>query len=333
MTQKNKITMIGSGALATAIAKVLYHAGNENITIYGVDQTELNDLKNGSNSRYFPNSVELPNFETTSDLNKALDGASYVFMAVPSKFIDVAFAKVLGSINSEVLIINGTKGFFPDTEMSVHEGLKEKSKSVKNVRGVVSLIGPSHAEEIVLSVPTVVSAVCKDETLAKEVQGLFKCDFFKTYIQTDVKGAEVGAAYKNVLAIISGMAKGLGFGINTNAALLTRGLAEMARLNKALGGKPETIMGLTGIGDLIVTATSELSRNFTFGMNFAKEGKKALETNITVEGLSALDIIYKIAVSRKLDLPIVLNLYECIHKTHDPKKLVDKLWQREDKSE
>lgn len=306
---KNKIAIIGSGALGTALAKVLHDGGNEDIVIYGVDANELKELQKGINSKYFPNSVKLPKFKTTSDVKEAVSGASYVLLAVPSKVMDVVFANVLGALDSEVLFINGSKGFFPNTTKSLHEGLLEHSKDNKHVRGVVSLIGPSHAEEIVLEIPTIVATVDKNKKLCQEVQTLFNNEYFKTYVQTDVRGAEAGAAYKNVLAIASGVAKGLGYGINTTAALLTRGFAEMQRYNKAVKGKEKTITGLTGLGDLIVTATSELSRNYQFGMQLATEGKKALKTATTVEGLTALHVIYQIGKEKKLHLPIVEYLY------------------------
>lgn len=333
MTQKNKIAIIGSGALATALAKVLYDAKHENIWIYGVDEHEVLELSKGRNTKYFPNSVHLPNFNTSTSMKEVLDGASYVVMAVPSKVMDVAIAKVLGTCNSQILIINGSKGFYPSTHLSLHAGLKEATKKNPNVLGVVSLIGPSHAEEIVLQVPTVVSAVDKDKKLCEAVQTLFSNNYFKTYVQTDVRGAEVGAAYKNVLAIASGISRGLGFGINTEAALLTRGLAEMRKFNKVMKGKDKTLAGLTGIGDLIVTATSNLSRNFTFGQEFAKNGKEALKTKKTVEGLVALDVIHSIAQEKSLDLPIIENLYKTIHGKIAPEKLVRTLWDRDPKEE
>lgn len=310
--QNKKIAIIGSGALGTALAKVLYDGGNENIIIYGVDKTELAELKKGINTKYFPNSTKLPKFNTTDNINEAVKDASYVLIAVPSKVMDLVFADVLGSLNTEVLIINGSKGFYPNTMLSLHEGLIEASEKNKHVRGIVSLIGPSHAEEIVKEIPTIVATVDKDKRLCQEVQDLFNNEYFKTYIQTDVRGAEAGAAYKNVLAIASGIACGLGYGINTTAALLTRGFAEMQRYNKAVKGKEKTITGLTGLGDLIVTATSELSRNYMFGKQLATDGKKALETKATVEGLTALDVIYKIGQQKGLNLPIVNMLHEVV---------------------
>lgn len=330
---KNKIAMIGSGAMATAIAKVIYDAGNENIVIYGVDEVEVNELKKGINTKYFPNSVKLPNFETTTNLAEALDGAEYIVTAVPSKVMAGVIQAMEPLFNTDVKIINVSKGFYPNTHMSLHEGIKHATKHIPFVKGVVSLIGPSHAEEIALGLPTVVALVDKDKKLCLEMEELFNTNYFRTYVQTDVKGAEVGAAYKNVLAIASGVSAGLGYGINATAALLTRGLAEMRRFNKVMKGKDETIIGLTGVGDLIVTATSDLSRNYTFGKNLAKNKKEALKTTNTVEGLVALDVIHNIAKDKKIELPIVEFLYQSVHNDIDMTKIVEKLWSRDLKSE
>lgn len=331
--QNNKIAIIGSGALSTALGKVLFDSGEKNIIIYGVDKGELESLAIGKNTKYFPETVNLPHFKTTSNISEALDGATHVVLAVPSKLMNIVFENVLNNLNSNVLIINGSKGFYPGLGTSLHEGLMITSKNNQFVRGVVSLIGPSHAEEIVLALPTIVASVDYNKELCEEVQMLFNNDYFKVYVQTDVKGAEVGAAYKNVLAIASGISWGLGYGVNTEAALLTRGLAEMLRFNKAMGGQVETIIGLTGIGDLIVTATSDLSRNFTFGKEFAKNGRVALETNKTVEGLVALDYINSIGKEKGLELPIVYYLYELIHNPDKKDDIIKKLWSRSLKQE
>ncbi|MCK5806879.1 MAG: NAD(P)H-dependent glycerol-3-phosphate dehydrogenase [Mycoplasmataceae bacterium] len=331
---KKRISIIGSGAMATAMAKVLFDSGNKDIRVFGINDEELKELSQGMNTKYFPNSTQLPSLETYNEMDDAVKGSDYVVFAVPSKVMDVTLEAVLKEIDREVVLINVAKGFYPGTTLSLHEGIKAATKEDKRIRGVVSIIGPSHAEEIVKGIPTAVSVVDKDKKLCAEVQGLFNNDYFRTYIQQDVKGAEVGAAYKNVLAIASGIANGLGFGINTTAALLTRGLAEMQRFNKVMKGKQSTIMGLTGIGDLIVTATSDLSRNYTFGKTLAIEGvKKALASNITIEGLTSLDVIYKIGKDKNIELPIVNNLYKVIHDEIDPSKVVKDLFKRELRTE
>ncbi len=331
---KNKIAIIGSGALGTALAKVLVDAGSTNIMIYGIDEDEIAELSKGFNTKYFPNSIDFPKFNASTNIEEVLMDASFVVIAVPSVAMPVVFPQIVGTLNSEVLIVNGSKGFYPGTQQSLHEKMEELSKGHEFVRGVVSLIGPSHAEEIVLEMPTTISSVNKKYELCREVQELFSNEYFRIYTQTDVKGAEVGAAYKNVLAIASGMVDGLGFGINTVAALLTRGMAEMARFNKAMKGKKETIMGLTGLGDLIVTATSNLSRNYTFGKNMAIQGKKkALSSKATIEGLAALDVIYQIGKDKELELPIVNFLYQVVHGNLEPKDFIRNFWGRDLKAE
>jgi len=328
-----KITIIGSGALGTSLARVLYNKGNKNLVIYGVDKSELNELSKGQNKKFFPN-LKLPKFQTTSNLEEALKETSYVILAVPSIVMDIVYSQVLKNLNSEALVINGSKGFYPKSQSSLHKGLTKASKGNKFIRGVVSLIGPSHAEEIVTDTPTAVAAVSKNKKLNEEVQELFLSDNFKVYSQTDVNGAEVGAAYKNILAISSGMVTALGYGINTVAALLTRGLSEMREFNKVMKGKNETIMGLTGIGDMIVTCLSPLSRNWTFGKSVIENGiEKALKTEKTVEGIAALKSVWEIAQDKKLRLPIIEFLYSIIFLKQDPKEFRGILWSKTIKPE
>lgn len=325
---KNKITIIGSGAMATATSKVIFDSGYENITIYGIDKGELSDLEKGINTNYFPKSIQLPNFHVEENIKHALENAEYVILAVPSKFMDKVLEQVLDNLNSKVIIINISKGFYPGTHMSIHRGIKSITKNHSLVRGVVSLIGPSHAEEIVQSMPTIVAVVDTDKKILKETQKLFNNDYFKTYMQTEVKGAEVGASYKNVLAIASGIASGLGYGINTMAAILTRGIAEMLRFNKAMKGKDKTIMGLTGIGDLIVTATSDLSRNYTFGKTIGLKGIDAVDETKTVEGLTALKVIYEIGKEKNIYLPIVNSLNDIIFNKGKVQEVITILWNK-----
>lgn len=329
---KNKIAFIGSGSMATAIAKVAHDSGYENIVIYGIVEEELKDLEKGKNTKFFEKTVNLPSFKTTSDIKEAVEDADYVVIGVPSKFVDGVLEKIIDNLNSKITIINLSKGFYPNTELSIHDGISHETKDNPNIVDVVSIIGPSHAEEIVLEVPTIVSVVGHDVETLKSVQKIFHNNYFSTFYQTDIVGAEVGAAYKNVLAIATGLASGLGHGINTTAGLLARGVTEMSRFNKIMGGKSETLMGLTGIGDIIVTATSPLSRNYTFGSNLAKKGLEALNTNTTVEGLTALKIIHKIGKKNNVDLPIINALYDVING-EDPSIMIKRIWSGESKSE
>lgn len=324
-----KIAIIGTGAMGTAMGKVLSDRKKKyDIVFYGINESELNELKTGTNSNYFSSSIELPNFETTNSITKALDDADYILLALPSHVMHLVLGEVMGNISTEALIINVSKGFFPGTQKSLHNGIKDATAHSKLIRGVVSLIGPSHAEEVVKSAPTIVSAVDYDMELIKEVQNLFSNDYFRVYAQTDVAGAEVGAAYKNVLAIASGLTTGLGYGINTTAALLTRGLSEMQKFNQLQGGQAQTLMGLSGIGDLIVTAMSPLSRNWTFGNELATNKKEALKTTKTVEGIVALKIIHQIAKDNSLELPLVNFLHDIVFGDNEPSDFNKQLWSR-----
>lgn len=325
---KDKFTIIGSGSMATAISKILYDSNNKNILIYGIDKTELKELSEGKNTKYFPKNSKIPKFNTTTSLTEAIKNTNYIILVLPSQFINTIFESILKKINSKVIIINLAKGFYPKTNNFVHEGLKIKSKNNLFIKGIVSLIGPSHSEEIIKESPTLISIVGDDEKILKEVQKKFSCFYFKTIIEKDIKGSKVGAIYKNVLAIASGILNGLGYTINTSAAFLTMGIQEMIKFNKFVGGKIETIFGLTGFGDLIVTATSDLSRNYTFGKNFIKNKKLISTSKQTFEGLIALKYLYDLSKFNNLNLIIVETLYKIIFQQKKPQNLIKIFWKK-----
>lgn len=323
------ITIIGSGALGTAFANVLFDANPKNkILIYGIDAKELEDIEEGRNTKYF-NDIVFNKFKTSNDLNFSLKNADYIVLALPSIAIDSIIKSIEENIKKEVLIINGCKGFYPNTELPLHDGILNKIKSNKKIRGLVSISGPSFAIEIIKKSLTSVAAIGYDKNQTIEVQKLFNNSYFKLYIQNDVIGSEVGGIYKNILAIGSGMLNQLGYKINTLAAYLTRGMKEMETFNKFMGGNEKTIYGLTGLGDLILTATDINSRNFQFGMNFIK---KEINKNTTVEGLTALKIVEKIRIENNLYLPICFALYNIIYNNSNVEIEIQKLWNdKEDK--
>ncbi len=326
-----KIAIIGSGALGSALANVLKDANKKNkVLIYGIVEQELSDLKVGTNTRYFGD-YKFNKMETTNNLEEAIKGADYIVLAIPSQVMDGIIKSINKYASKGVLIINGCKGFYPNTETPLHSGIEKNTKSNKNIRGVVSLTGPSYAIEIIKRELTSIAAVGKNDEQALEVQQLFKTKYFKLYCQTDIVGAEVGGIYKNILAIGAGMLTQLGFKINTMAVYLTRGMKEMSVLNKFLKGKEKTIYGLTGLGDLILTATDSNSRNFTFGFNFAKGDKET--KNVTLEGLTALSVVEKIRKQNNLYLPIQAAIYNVIFNNKDIKRELDKLWNSELKGE
>ncbi len=324
----SKFLILGSGALGTAFGKLLTDGKKKDVSIFGIDKTEIEQLQQGYNTKYFPNSIKLPNFNATSDLAKGLKDCEYLILAIPSKTIPIVLENVKNNIPEGIkpLIVSGSKGFFPNTTISIHRGIEKFIKENKTLfRGVVSLVGPSFAIEITREQPTIISAVGSDKNILQEVQETFQNKYFKLYKQTDIDGADIGSAYKNVLAIAAGMAAELGYEINTISSLLTRGLNEMLVYTKATKGKIKTIMGLTGVGDLMLTAMSDKSRNRQFGREFIKKGKKAVDTKVTVEGLEALKFIFSIGQKKKLHLPIVYGLHEVIFGKLKPETLIKKL--------
>ncbi len=328
-----KIVIIGSGALGTAFSNILFDSNRKNIVVYGIDDRELSELKLGKNTKYFSEDLSIHKVKTTNNLKEALNGVDYVVLALPSPIIPKVIEQIKASLNSKVLIISGSKGFYHGTDDPLHKGIEDNTKNDPNIRGIVSILGPSYAEQMVLKSLTIVASVSESQELCEEVQELFSNHYFKIYTQTDVVGAEAGGIYKNILAIASGMITEYGFKINTTAAFITRGVHELSIFNKYLGGKMETIMGLTGLGDLILTSMSDLSRNYTFGRSFVKDKEKALASSVTLEGINAIKIVEKIRVKEKLDLPIVESLYKILFENLDLNNSIHILWDRETKSE
>jgi glycerol-3-phosphate dehydrogenase (NAD(P)+) len=204
------------------------------------------------------------------------------------------------------------------------------------LRAVVSLIGPSHAEEVILRKLTVINAVSEDEEAAKIIQKLFSNDYFRVYRNTDVIGAEVGVAMKNVMAIASGILEGIGQGDNAKAALMTRGLAEMTRFGVRQGGREETFLGLDGVGDLIVTCTSRHSRNFMAGYQIGLDGgaeKFLKENKKTVEGILACKVVHEEALRQGIELPITAQVYAVLYENKKPAEALAGLMNRELKAE
>ncbi|ACF07195.1 glycerol-3-phosphate dehydrogenase [Metamycoplasma arthritidis] len=322
---KNKIVIIGSGAMGTACATILAD-NDQNVVIYGVDEQEIQELRSGKNTKYF-GSIDLPYFKATTNLQEALVEAEFVLMAVPTKAYEAVYSEVVQNLTSQVILINVSKGFWPNTSLPVHEVLELKNKIKSKITGVVSLIGPSFAIDMVNKSITLVSAVSASKIASNRVAKLFSNEYFRVYRQNDVRGAFVGAIYKNILAIANGMLDGLEFTNNTQAALIARGVSEMLRYNKIVGGKNKTLFGLTGIGDLVLTALSSKSRNYTFGKNFIQN--QIGDENITIEGKHSIKIIYEKYVATKvLRLPIIEALYQVIFDHQDPLKIIKNLMKK-----
>lgn len=330
-----KVCILGSGSWGTALAQTLTDNNVETI-IWGKDESEVQDINiNHKNTKYFGEDVLLSDkLIATTDINCVKD-ADLVLLAVPSIAIESVCKTINPLLEKKVIVINVAKGFHPET----HERLSVVIKKFMNqdkLKDVVSLIGPSHAEEVVLRLLTTVNAVCENEDSAILVQELFSNDVFRVYRNTDVVGAEIGVALKNVMALASGVLSGLDQGDNARAALMTRGLAEMSRYGISQGGRPETYLGLTGVGDLIVTCTSHHSRNFQAGFEIGKANSATdfLENNHkTVEGVRAAKVVYEEAQKQGIEMPITEEVYKVLYENKRPSEAIRDLMSRELKSE
>lgn len=329
-----KTVVIGSGSWGTALAQVLSD-NKEEVIIYGIEKSEIDDINlNHENSKYFEG-VELnPTLKATDDIT-VVKGADIVLLAVPTFAIEGICLQIDPYLKNNVIVVNVSKGFHPDTSERMSEVIR-RCISKEHLSSVVSLIGPSHAEEVVIRLLTTIDAVSLNEEDAQTIQRTFSNNYLRIYTGDDEIGSELGVAIKNVMAIASGILSGLGYQDNTRAALITRGLQEMIRYGVFFGGKQQTFMGLTGIGDLIVTCTSIHSRNFEAGYQIGKENDVAnfLKYNKkTVEGVRTAKIVHKVAKENNIDMPICEEVYQILFEGKEPKTCANDLMLRELKKE
>lgn len=330
-----KTVVIGSGSWGTALGQILIDNKQE-VIIYGVDIDEVIDINRyHQNSKYFKSLMLNYDLKATND-PKVIEEADVLILSIPSTVIDQVCQQIKVIIKKPVIIVNTAKGFHPSTHQRLSEVIKNHFSS-KTLIGVVSLIGPSHAEEVIQRMLTAVNAVSDVYEAAETIQKLFSNTYFRVYTSDDVVGSEIGVALKNIIAIASGILSGLDLaGDNAKAALMTRGLAEIVRYGLANGGKLETFLGLTGIGDLIVTCTSEHSRNFQAGYDIGKHDS-AIEfwqnNTKTVEGVKACEIIYLEAQKKNIYMPIVEQIYHILFENAKPSTCIAELMNRELKPE
>lgn len=329
-----KTVVIGSGSWGTALAQVLAD-NKEEVIIYGIEKSEIDDINlNHENSKYFEG-VELnPNLKATDDITVVKD-ADIVLLAVPTFAIEGICLQIDPYLKNNIIVVNVSKGFHPETSERMSEVIR-RCISKEHLSSVVSLIGPSHAEEVVIRLLTTIDAVSLKEEDAQVIQRTFSNNYLRIYTGDDEIGSELGVAIKNVMAIASGILSGLGYQDNTRAALITRGLQEMIRYGVFFGGKQQTFMGLTGIGDLIVTCTSIHSRNFEAGYQIGKENDVTnfLKYNKkTVEGVRTAKIVHKVAKANNIDMPICEEVYQILFEGKEPKTCANDLMLRELKKE
>lgn len=329
-----KTVVIGSGSWGTGLGQVLCDNGRE-VIIYGNCKEQIDDIEQNHRNAMFFEDVQLnPDLHATMDINVVKD-ADVVVLSVPTIAIESVCRQIDPLLKGKVIIVNTSKGFHPETNERMSQVIR-RFISEEHLSSVVSLIGPSHAEEVVIRMLTTICAVSLRHEDAVVIQELFSNDYFRVYTGSDEIGSEVGVALKNAIAVASGVLSGLGYGDNTRAALMTRGLAEMIRFGTAMGGKPETFMGLTGIGDLIVTCSSRHSRNFQAGYEIGKANDAQAfwkYNKKTVEGVRTAKVVYELAQQMHIDMPITSEIYKVLYENKDPKQSARDLMLRDLKPE
>jgi glycerol-3-phosphate dehydrogenase (NAD(P)+) len=324
-----KITIIGSGAWGSALGRLL-HEGGHSVTLWGNMQAQLDEMRRtGRNEPCLPG-VDLPRDWTLEpDLGKATEGAEVVVVAVPSRpYREVT--RCLGRY--EGVVVSVTKGIEYETGLTMSAVLRENAPQAR----IVALSGPTLALEVARGIPTAIVAASRDLEAARAVQALFHRPAFRVYTSQDVLGVEMGGALKNVIAIAAGGADGLGFGDNSKAALITRGIVEIRRLGVACGALPETFSGLSGLGDLTVTCFSRLSRNRGFGERLGRGEKleHILKTITAVaEGYPTTRSAYHLARQRGVVTPIIDQVHAMLYEGKDIEQAVHDLIGRSQKSE
>ncbi|RHM60629.1 MULTISPECIES: NAD(P)H-dependent glycerol-3-phosphate dehydrogenase [Coprobacillaceae] len=332
----SKIGILGTGSWATALGRVLHDNGHQ-VLLYGIDQNQIDDINmNHQNSQFFGDVVFEEGIKATNDLKETIKDAQYLLITIPTQFVKDTLKLVKPLLDKKITIINASKGFDLGTNMRMSDTIRSVL-SEDEIEPVVSLIGPSHAEEVAIRMLTAVCSVSLNKECAKKVQRLFSNEYFRVYTMSDEIGAEYGVAMKNVIAVAAGVLSGLGYGDNSRAALITRGLSEMVRYGVKKGGKFETYLGLTGVGDLIVTCSSVHSRNFQAGLEIGKtnDAKTFMKNNKkTCEGIRTCRVIYEDQKQYDdIEMPITEAIYQVLYEGKEPKEEIKKLMLRELKPE
>ncbi|HMO51387.1 MAG TPA: NAD(P)H-dependent glycerol-3-phosphate dehydrogenase [Kiritimatiellia bacterium] len=326
------ITIIGDGGWGTALGIIL-HGNGHKVTLWGPDAAYLEEVRTtGENRKFLPGLALPPGLQWTADEATALNGADGMVIAVPSRYYAATLQRFAPHLPSRYRAVSVSKGFDPAT----HQRLSALAAATWNHAGLAALSGPSHAEEAARGVPTAVTVASTDNEEAVFWQDAFNNRTFRVYTTDDIIGVETGGALKNVIAIAAGMCDGLGYGDNTKAALMTRGLAEIARLGVRLGAQPATFSGLSGIGDLMVTGMSRHSRNRGVGERIGRgESIDAILGGMVqvAEGVWTARAACQLADELGLELPITREVHAILYEGKNPREAVQSLMSRPPKPE
>lgn len=325
-----KIAIIGSGSWGVALAMHIAKLGH-NVKIWSFLKEEADLINNEKKCKFLPEVTIPNNIMATQSFEECVKDSDYIFHVTPSKVVRNTVKQYKEFVKNQPIIMC-SKGFETDTLNTLDEIITEELPH----NPVAVFSGPSHAEEVSKEVPTAMVLASKNNRLLSELQEMLMTENMRIYLSNDVKGVELGGALKNIIAFCAGILVGMDLGDNSFAALLTRGLTEIARLGNALGGKTETFYGLSGLGDLVVTCSSKFSRNRKAGMLIG-EGKTIEETReevgMTIESIDNIDVAYKLGKMYGIEMPIVNIVYDVLYNGLQPREGVKKLMTRDKKFE
>lgn len=333
----SSIGVLGAGTWGMALARMLSNSGQD-VTVWSAIKKEIDDL---SSTRCHPNLPDMIIPDTivfTKSIEEVCVQKDIILFAVPSVFVRSTAEKARQYIPDGQIVVDVAKGIEADTLYTMSEVIRDeiqKDGLHPNAK-IVALSGPTHAEEVACDMPTTIVSACTDLDVAEKVQDVFMNTCMRVYTNVDVHGVELCGALKNIIALAAGISKGLGYGDNAKAALITRGMAEISRLGVAMGCMEQTFNGLAGIGDLIVTATSEHSRNNRAGQligNGCSPSDAIKRVGMVVEGVNALPAVMQLMQRYDIDMPIVTAVNAVVNEGADPKEIVTRLMSRDKKSE
>ena len=326
-----KIGILGAGTWGMALARMLANSDHE-VTVWSALPTEIDELSKSRKHKNLPGMIIPSSIFFTKDIQEVTKDKDLLLCAVPSTFVRSTMNTAKDYVEPGQIIVDVAKGIEPDTLFTMTQIISDVIPSAK----VVALSGPTHAEEVAQDIPTTIVSACSDMKVAEKVQDVFMNTCMRVYTNVDVLGVELCGAFKNIIALAAGICSGLGFGDNTRAALITRGMSEITRLGLKMGCMEQTFYGLSGIGDLIVTATSQHSRNnkcgFLIGQGMSPE-EAIKQVGMVVEGINAIPAAMKLMAIYDVELPIISAVNDVVNNGADPRKTVRELMSRDKRSE
>lgn len=332
-----RICVLGAGTWGAALASLLVGNGNS-VVLWSAIPAEIDALSETKRHRNLPDAIIPDELEYSKDIAEACSGAELVLFVVPSEYIRSTARLAVPCVEDGVILASAAKGIERGTLMTMTEIIEDEAKTSRPELKFtsVAISGPTHAEEVSRGLPTSVVCASENESIAMEIAKIFSSSCMRAYTNTDIRGVEIAGAFKNIIALASGINRGMGFGDNSQAMLMTRGIAEITRIGLAMGCKRRTFMGLAGIGDLIVTCTSRHSRNNRcgelIGQGLSYE-EAAREIGMVVEGYHALDAAIELARKYGVEMPITRAVYEVMKLGKPPQVAIAELMSRDLKAE